>query len=102
MSDTTQQAPAAGLDPVIHPPNRLQVCAMLNAAQEVEFATVREQLDVSPSVLSKQLAYLADAGYVAQRRVLQGSRHRVWLRLTPTGRSAYARHLAALRAIVEA
>lgn len=91
----------SGLDPqVIHPLNRLQICAMLNAAQEVEFATVQAHLGVSASVLSKQLAYLADAGYVSQRRVLSRSRHRVWLRLTRAGRTAYSQHVTMLKDIV--
>lgn len=90
-----------GLDlRVIHPLNRLRICAMLNAAQEVEFATVQTHLGVSASVLSKQLAYLSDAGYVSQRRVLSRSRHRVWLRLTRAGRTAYSRHLTVLKEIV--
>lgn len=90
-----------GLDPrVIHPLNRLRICAMLNAAQEVEFASVQAHLGVTASVLSKQLAYLADAGYVSQRRVLSRSRHRVWLRLTRAGRTAYSQHLTVLKDIV--
>ncbi|MFT4008866.1 MAG: transcriptional regulator [Nocardioidaceae bacterium] len=90
------------LDAVIHPPHRLQICALLNAAREVEFGTLREHLGVSDSVLSKQVAHLVGAGYVEQRRALKDSRHRVWLRLTTPGRAAYQRHLAALHAILDA
>lgn len=90
------------LDAVIHPPHRLQICAMLSTAREVEFGTLREHLGVSDSVLSKQVAHLAEAGYVAQRKALKDSRHRVWLRLTARGRTAYEHHLAALRAILDA
>ena len=39
--------PAAASTPVIHAPLRLQICAMLAAAATVDFATVREMLDVS-------------------------------------------------------
>jgi len=89
------------LDAVIHPPHRLQICAMLSSAREVEFGRLRDHLGVSDSVLSKQAAYLADVGYVAQRKALQHSRHRVWLRLTAQGRTAYLQHLDALRAILD-
>lgn len=91
---------ADDLDPVIHPAHRLRICAMLHAAQEVEFAAVQAHLGISASVLSKQLAYLSEAGYIAQRRVRTGSRYRVWLRMTRSGREAYRRHHAALVAIV--
>lgn len=89
------------LDAVIHPPHRLQICAMLNAAREVEFGGLRDHLGVSDSVLSKQLAHLVEAGYVAQRRALKDSRRRVWLQLTARGRTAYQQHLTALRAVLD-
>ncbi|GHG69664.1 hypothetical protein GCM10018779_43160 [Streptomyces griseocarneus] len=57
---------------------------------------------MSPSVLSKHVTVLSDAGYVEQRRAVRDTRQRVWLRLTKEGRAAYRSHLAALRAIVNA
>ena len=50
-------------DTLIHAPGRLQICAMLSAVDEAEFATVREQVEVSDSVLSKHLKALGDLGY---------------------------------------
>src|SRR6185369_8070532 len=55
----------ARFDPVIHPPPRLQICARLAAVETMDFATLREMLDVSESVLSKHVKTLEDAGYVA-------------------------------------
>ena len=89
-------------DDVIHQPNRLRICAALNGAREVEFAALEESLDISASLLSKQLKVLSDAGYVTlDRRRQPVGRPRVWVRLTPQGRKAYDGHIAALRAIVE-
>jgi len=88
------------LDPVIHAPLRLQVCAMLAAAQTVDFATVREMLDVSESVLSKHVKVLEEAGYVAVRKAASDGRQRTWLALSPAGRKAFAAHAAALRTLV--
>ena len=87
-------------DPVIHPPNRLRICAVLDQAGEFEFAAVRDLVGVSDSVLSKQLAVLIDAGYATQRHAVRDTRRRVWLALTPAGRDAFHRHVQALRAIV--
>ena len=89
------------LDPLIHPTNRLRICAALAAAHRVEFSTVQEAVGLSASALSKQVHTLTDAGYVATSRDALDSR-RVWLRLTPTGRTAYRAHLAALQAIIDA
>ncbi|HZZ67741.1 MAG TPA: transcriptional regulator [Phenylobacterium sp.] len=92
--------PAAALDPVIHAALRLQICAMLAQAASVEFATVREMLDVSESVLSKHVKVLEEAGYVEIRKKTLAQRQRTWLALTPAGRKAFAAHAAALRELV--
>jgi DNA-binding MarR family transcriptional regulator len=54
---------------------------------------------VSDSVLSTQVAVLERAGYVEGQKGYAGKRPRSWLRLTPGGRAAFARHLDALREI---
>ncbi|NVK78660.1 transcriptional regulator [Streptomyces morookaense] len=98
----TVTAPEDGFNETIHAPNRLRICAALDAVEEIEFGTIRDTLGVSPSVLSKHVTVLTDAGYVEQRRAVRETRQRVWLRLTKDGRAAYRAHLAALRAIVNA
>jgi DNA-binding MarR family transcriptional regulator len=87
------------LDPVVHPTNRLRICAMLEAGTTVELAVVKEHLGLSPSALSKQVAALVEAGYVSQERSRTDSR-RVWLSLTKQGRKAYRNHVTALQEIV--
>lgn len=87
-------------DPVIHANNRLQVCAMLAPVDEVEFAVLRESLNVSESVLSKHLKVLEDAGYLGLRKATAASRVRTWVALTAAGRRALQGHLAELRRVV--
>lgn len=85
-----------GLDPLIHAPARLQICAILSATDEAEFALVREETAVSESVLSKQVKLLEEAGYVRVRKATLASRQRTWLALTAAGRAAFAAHMQAL------
>ena len=87
-------------DELIHPSTRLSTVALLAAADWVEFAFLRDQLDLSDSALSKQLSTLVDAGYVRIDRHVSGHRRRVRARLTPAGRTAFEGHVAALRQIV--
>ncbi len=82
-------------DAVIHAPGRLQICALLSAA-EADFATVRDAIGVSDSVLSKHVKMLEEAGYVAVRKAPLGGRQRTWLSLTAAGRKAFAAHVAEL------
>ncbi|APA98848.1 transcriptional regulator [Nocardia seriolae] len=89
----------ARFDELIHPSTRLNLVATLAAADWAEFAFLKERLELSDSALSKQLATLEDAGYVATERRLDGSRRKVRARLTATGRAACDGHIAALRQI---
>lgn len=83
-------------DAVIHAPGRLQICAILAAVDQAEFATVRDAIDVSDSVMSKHLKLLEGAGYVSLRKSPFNGRSRTWLSLTGAGRKAFAAHVAEL------
>jgi len=89
-----------GFDEVIHAPVRLRICAALDPVREIEFGALLTLLHISKSALSKHISVLTDAGYLTQRRAVRDTRRRLWLGLTPTGRSAYHGHVAALRRIV--
>ena len=91
--------PTDALDPVIHAPIRLRLCAALNPLEEAEFIHLREILGVSESVLSKHLSRLNEAGYVRFRNGAHGGRARKWASLTKSGRKALQSHLNALREI---
>ena len=87
----------ARFDPIIHAPNRLQICAFLAPLQEAEFQVLRDELDVSDSVLSKHLKRLEDAGYVKFRKGAVNGRQRMWAALTSSGRKALASHVEELK-----
>ncbi len=89
------------LDDVIHAPVRFSIVAALAKVENAEFAAVRDAVELSDSVLSKQAAQLEAAGYVAIKKGYVGKRPRTWLSLTAEGRKAFEAHLAALRAIAE-
>lgn len=90
----------AGFDPIIHAPNRLQICALLEPNASVEFSTLKAQLDVSDSVLSKHIKTLEEASYVLVEKKIADGRQRTWLSLSNDGRIAFKDHVSALRAIV--
>jgi DNA-binding MarR family transcriptional regulator len=90
---------APRFDAVIHPPPRLQVCGLLAAVDTMDFATVRDQVGVSDSVLSKHVKQLEEAGYVTVHKATRASRLRTSLSLTANGRAAFDAHVAELRRI---
>jgi len=89
-----------GLDTALHAPARLQIAALLARVDEAEFATVRDIVEVSDSVLSKHLAALEEAGYVRRRKGVHRGRRTTWVALTARGRTALSAHVAALRTLI--
>lgn len=90
-----------GFDPLIHAPARLQLLAVLNRVDDLEFAAARDLLGVTDSMLSKHVALLSEAGHVSMRKAAVMGRQRTWLAITPSGQAAYAGHVAALRRVLE-
>ncbi|MFG3117976.1 transcriptional regulator [Streptomyces sp. NPDC048197] len=89
-------------DEFLHVPARLSVVALLAPADWVEFGFVRDKVETSDSALSKQVASLAEAGYVEVRKTRNRTGRHTHLRLTAHGRWAFQRHAAALERIVAA
>ncbi|MFI5735690.1 transcriptional regulator [Kribbella sp. NPDC051587] len=90
----------ADLDTHLQAPARLRLMSLLVTVTELEFVTLREQLEVSDSVLSKHVAALAEVGYVRSRKGSHQGRRTTWISITSTGRKALSTHVAVLRAIV--
>lgn len=90
----------ADLDPILQAPARLKLMTMLTAVSEAEFATLREHLAVSDSVLSKHVSALAADEYVRSRKGMRAGRRTTWISLTPAGRTALRSHVAALRELI--
>lgn len=88
---------APRFDAVIHAPGRLQICGILSAADEAEFAMMRDTLEVSDSVLSKHLKALEEAGHIQLRKAAADGRQRTWASLTGPGRAAFSAHVAELQ-----
>lgn len=87
------------INATIHSPVRFSIVAALATVDEAEFALVRDAIEVSDPVLSKQASLLEEKGYVKIRKGHVGKRPHPWLSLTGFGRQAYAQHLTALEAI---
>ena len=91
--------PRHELDELLGHPVRFSIVALLAAASQADFRFIRDQVEVSDSVLSKQMSSLEQAGYVKVKKGFIGRRARTWLSLTNAGRRTYERHLLALRSI---
>ncbi|MCZ4560242.1 transcriptional regulator [Rhodococcus sp. IEGM 1401] len=90
-------------DSVIHAPIRLRVCGILRRIDEIDFAVIRDTLEISDASLSKHLKALSDAGYVSMKKTASlsrsDSRRVTWVKLTGAGREAFDSHIAELHVI---
>ena len=98
---TDERHPRHRLDEVIHSPLRLSIVSALSAVEKAEFRAVRDAVEISDSLLSKQVALLEQAGYVDVHKARVERRPRTWLALTDVGREALAGHLSALADITQ-
>jgi len=100
--NTEAQHPGYRLSETLHQPVRFSIAAALAATESMDFGTLRDRIQVSDSVLSKQVTILEQAGTVQVKKGLVGKRPRTWLTLTKDGREAWTAHLATLREIAGA
>lgn len=93
--------PRLKLDEAIHQPVRLSIMAILAQSKKVDFAFLRDHLELGDSNLSRHLAALESIGYIVIDKVFEGKRPRTWVSLSPSGREAFNHHVQVLRQIVE-
>lgn len=89
------------MDDIIHSPVRLALVAALNSVDSADYQTLREELDVSYSLLSKHAGILNDAGYLEITKAFDGRTPTTHMSLTRAGWKAFEHHLAALDRIMQ-
>ena len=92
----------AGLQDLIHGRARLAVLAFLTTVGQVDFVTLRDEINISDGNLSQHLKKLEDAGYVTLTRLQSGGRGRTVVELTATGREAFYGYLDNLKLLLNA
>ncbi len=88
------------LDEVIHGRLRLGVMAYLSGAHTADFNTLKARLKATDGNLSTHLRKLEEAGYVAIDKSFVGKKPLTQVRLTDSGRTAFAAYLTALGGLV--
>jgi DNA-binding HxlR family transcriptional regulator len=102
VSHPSGQENPARFDPVVHQQHRLAICAALSTVRSMPFQNLAATTRLADHTLSKQLKYLAEAGYVRVRKVPEYLPHgpRTEASLTPAGADAYVGHVRALRELI--
>ncbi len=96
------RAAARPLDPLVHARARLGILGELARTPGLSFADLRRRLELSDGNLGAHAHKLARAGYVVASRSFEGRTPRTEYRLTPTGKRALERYLAAMATVIRA
>ena len=92
-----------GPDEIIHQSTRLKIAATLNALPDgemLEFGRLKAILNTTDGNVGTHLTALEKAGYIEVAKDFVGKKPRTRVALTASGRAAFARHVAYLRALI--
>ncbi len=92
------------LNDIIHQPLRLKIMAALNALPKgkgLEFSHLKKLTGATDGNLGAHIETLAKANYVAVTKAFVGKKPQTTVTATAAGRSAFAKHIASLREIIE-
>lgn len=92
--------PRFALNEAIHHPVRLSIFGALAQAEKVDFAFLREHLELKDSNLSQHLSALENLGYLVIEKGFVRKRARTWIALSPAGRAAFAEYLQVIQQII--
>jgi DNA-binding MarR family transcriptional regulator len=92
-----------GANETIHQPVRLRIMAALSApgAEDgIDFTRLKNLTGATDGNLGAHIDTLTRAGYVEATKAFVRRRPRTTVRATPSGRAAFAAHVAFLKAII--
>jgi len=93
----------SGSNDIIHQAVRLRIMASLNTltGDAIEFTKLKSLVDATDGNLGSHLDALERAGYVAIEKRFAGKKPQTRIKATPSGRRAFAEHVAYLREILD-
>jgi DNA-binding HxlR family transcriptional regulator len=88
------------LDPVVHGKLRLALLSLLAGVEQADFTWLRQKTGATDGNLGAQMLKLEQAGYVAAEKRFVLRKPQTVYRLTPAGRDALTRYIAALKTLL--
>ena len=87
------------LSPLLSNPTRLALVAGLDGCVKSDFQTIKQQLSVTDSTLSKHIAALEKEGLVDVKKGFVGKKTKTTLSLSKKGREVFEAHMQGLKEI---
>lgn len=93
--------PFENLDKVLEHRARLQLMSLLITNDVLDFNTLKEELGVTDGNLASHLKALEKEKYISITKSFIERKPNTKYKLTPTGRTAFKKHVDALEAVVK-
>lgn len=90
----------AGVDRLVHEPNRLAILTLLRERQKMRFMHLQQVLGIRRGGLSIHLRKLEEAGLISIYREIENRKTATTLRLTEKGRTAIEGYWSAMQALI--
>ena len=87
------------LSPLLSNPTRLALVAGLDGCVKSDFQTIKQQLSVTDSTLSKHITALEKEGLVDVKKGFVGKKTKTTLSLSKKGREVFEAHMQGLKEI---
>ena len=102
MADSTAKTnPAAGLDPVIHAPARLNIVTNLYVVESADFIFLRNVTGLTWGNLSAHMSKLEEAGYVEVEKSIVNKKTHTVAKLTGEGRKAFEEYREKMKEVLK-
>ena len=91
-------------DEVIHQSTRLRIAATLNALPDgemIEFGRLKAIMNATDGNMGTHLTALEKAGYIEVTKDFVGKKPRTRVALSAAGRTAFKRHVAFLKTLID-
>lgn len=99
MTTVEKTHPRHQLNELLLNPIRFSLVASLDKAEKLSFAEIRDAIEVSDSVMSKQVSVLEQAGILSVQKSFTGKYPKTMISLSKEGRVTWREHLATLKII---
>ena len=93
--------PFENLDKVLEHRVRLQIMSVLITNDALDFNSLKEELSVTDGNLASHIKALEKEKYISVTKSFVDRKPNTKYKLTPTGRSAFKKHVDALEAVVK-
>ncbi len=89
------------IDEVIHQKIRLGIMTLLASSRKVEFAELKQKLNLTDGNLSSHITMLEKNDYVTIEKTFVGRKPLTTIRISPKGRQAFKNYIELLRKVLD-